>query len=242
MTDQRSSHTLSEDRVDIWLTSLNDPTLNLEEGLTLLSNDERKRADRLKVEKKRRQFIIGRSFLRTSLAGYLNLSPQELTFTYGKDGKPVIVDEALSFNASHSGEYYLLAVTKSRTIGIDIERERDNLDYLRVAERFFSPEERAELASIPPTQQQLAFFRAWTRKEAYLKALGSGLRFPLDQFVVSLGAESKLLANHRQARELERWQMVEVDVPDGYQGAIVIEGHGIIETKLCSTVTKGQVR
>ena len=220
---------LSSDTIDIWLTPLNDPAIDLDNRLTLLNADERKRADRLKVEKKRRQFIIGRAFLRTTIANYLNLAPEEINFTYGPDGKPAIENNCVSFNASHSGEWYLLAISKDRILGIDIERERSNLDYIKIAERFFSPEERLELAAIPSEEQQLAFFRGWTRKEAYLKALGSGLRFPLDQFVTSLGTTPSLLANHRLDGEVARWQMMEVDVPEGYQGAMVVEGLNEIE-------------
>lgn len=212
--------------IALHLTALNVEEVQVDEALKLLSDEERKRADRLKIEKKRRQFIIGRAFLRRTLAGVCGCTPEELTFCYGDDGKPALTPPfaSVSFNASHSGEWYLLAVSRDLVLGIDIEKERSNLDYVRVAERFFSPAEREQLAGFPESDRQLAFFRGWTRKEAYLKALGSGLRFPLDQFVVDLGPSARLLANMRVAGEPERWQMQEIDVPDGYRGALVYEG------------------
>lgn len=129
---------------------------------------------------------------KTVLQHYL---PDELiSFEKGEHGKPYLNNHPLQFNFSHSGDYFLMGVTKDRPIGVDIERLRDNKDFLAIAERFFAKSEYDALAALPVEQQQDAFYRCWVLKEAYIKATGFGLSLGLANFEVDfLSGVSKIL-------------------------------------------------
>ena len=195
-----------------------------------LSSDEQMRAERFRFDREWRRFIVGRGTLRIILGRYLNLSPEEVEFEYRPNGKPVLsaglLHTTLCFNLSHSGEMLLLAVTYDRAVGVDIESINLDLDVETLAERFFSPAERAELQARPADRRLASFFSGWTRKEAYLKARGEGLTYPLDQFSVSMDCDqpAKLLDVKDDPRELSRWSFHTLAPAPGYIGALVVEG------------------
>jgi 4'-phosphopantetheinyl transferase len=196
-----------------------------EEFLSLLEEDELARANRFYFEKDRKHFVVARGFLRVLLGRYLQANPKQLQFSYGAWGKPALAgefrDSLLRFNMSHSHGIALYAVTKSREIGVDVEHVRSDFASDSVARRFFSPFEVGVLCELPEDDRVAAFFRCWTRKEAYIKATGRGLSQPLDGFDVSLGPAA-LLRNEDGAPE--RWTMIDVEVGPGYAGALVVEG------------------
>ena len=123
--------------------------------------------------------MVGRGILRALLGRYLDCDPAEIRFHYGPNGKPALVSPAsadvLHFNLAHSDGLALYAFTRLGDVGIDVERIRDLPDWPHVAEAAFSPRELAQLKACPPERQREEFFRAWTRQEAVLKALGTGL-------------------------------------------------------------------
>jgi 4'-phosphopantetheinyl transferase len=123
----------------------------------------------------------------------------------------------------------LMGVTRGRQIGVDVERIRPALADEQMARRFFSPPEVEALLSFPPEQHAAAFFRCWTRKEAYLKARGDGLSFPLDQFDVSLSpgepALLALLSVGGDRLAAVRWRLAEPGECPGYAAAVAVEGH-----------------
>lgn len=191
----------------------------------LLAPDERARAGRFYFARHRRQFIVARGGLRRTLGEQLGVAPERLVFAYGPQGKPELAWPArsgMAFNLSHAGERALLAWTRAGEIGVDIECLRPVTPGL--AERFFAPEEAAALAALPAAEQTAAFFRCWTRKEAYLKALGSGLARPLDGFVVSLapGQPAELLAVRGDPEEARHWRLEHLDPAPGYCAAIAM--------------------
>src|SRR5262249_26367386 len=143
----------------------------------ILADDERRRADRFHFEKDCRHFTAARGAMRILLAGYLAHRPEEVRFAYSNYGKPRLAAESkLCFNLTHSQGLALLAVTRGREIGVDVERLREmERDGEPLAERFFSPREAAVLRSLPTRLRREAFFHCWTRKEAYIKAHGMGL-------------------------------------------------------------------
>ncbi len=153
-----------------------------------------------------------------------------MRFAYTTYGKPLLADETgasgLRFNLTHSHGLALLAVTRGREIGVDVERIRDNLEGEKLAERFFSPREVAALRSLPPELRREAFFHCWTRKEAYIKAVGKGLSLPLDQFDVTLhpGEPAALLATRHDSEEAQRWSMRSLAPGEGYVGALARRG------------------
>lgn len=141
----------------------------------LLNAEELKRANRLRIPEKSRIFVVARARLRQILAGYLDRDPQSLTFDYGPSGKPSLVgDKVPVFNLSHSGNWGLCAVAKEGEVGVDIETLNHDLDYAKLAERFFSKAENEWLQQRPPHRRRRVFYRIWTRKEAWLKGKGGG--------------------------------------------------------------------
>ena len=179
----------------------------------LLSEDERERAANFRFERDRRRFVAGRSILRQKLAQYLDAAPAELVFVYGPHGKPTLPGSDVSFNVSNSGRAGLFAFASGFELGVDVEllaHARPNDD--AVAARFFSAAEVAVLQACPTSTRAHAFLRCWTRKEAYLKARGSGLAAPLDQFDVTLraGEPALLLADRSHAGEA-MWHLTHLD-------------------------------
>lgn len=151
-----------------------------------LSRDEIRRADSFVFARDRDRFLAGRGRLREILAGYLGADPRELIFDYGEQGKPLLagVGEALRFNLSHSGDHAVLAVSRTAEVGVDIEGVRPV--EREVASRTFSAAESAALDALPDEQWLAGFFRCWTRKEAVVKAIGTGLLSDLAAFDVSV--------------------------------------------------------
>ncbi len=214
--------------VDLWSASLEPPAplrVNLE---GYLSTDERQRAARFVFPRDRDRFVAGRAFLRLLLAQYLATDPASLRFRYGPHGKPALEDEqgGVSFNLAHAGSLAVCALTRGSDVGVDVERLRPIPDAGAVARSFFSPRETAELASVPEPARHRAFFDAWTRKEAFLKALGDGLARPLDSFDVTLkpGDAPRLLRTLGDPQEASRFSLHSLEPEEGYVAAIAIRG------------------
>jgi 4'-phosphopantetheinyl transferase len=156
---------------------------------SVLSPEETYRAASFRFDDLRSTFILARACVRILLGSYLGIAPAAVQFKYGIKGKPsVLGGKDLQFNVSHSGGLAVFAFTLGCDIGIDIEQVRSLSDIQDIADRFFSVEEASELMSVPNGQRLPAFFRCWTRKEAYVKAIGDGLSAPLNEFRVTIGA------------------------------------------------------
>lgn len=150
----------------------------------LLAADELARADRFRTAGLRQRFTAARAALRRVLAGYLGLAPESVTFVYGGRGKPALPGGELAFNLSHSGPLAVCAVTRQASVGTDVEEIRVCERAGAIAARFFSAAETREIVARSGHERDLAFLRAWTRKEACLKASGEGLHLPLTAFDV----------------------------------------------------------
>jgi 4'-phosphopantetheinyl transferase len=223
---------LMTDDVHVWRIALEVGETTLTRLREILADDERRRADRFHFEKDRRHFTAGRGALRILLSRYLARCPEEVRFAYSNYGKPRLADsdnrDHLRFNLTHSHGLALLAVTRDRDIGVDVERLREmEREGEPLAERFFSPREAAVLRSLPSAMRCEAFFHCWTRKEAYIKANGKGLSLPLDQFDVSLHPDepAALLATLHDPGEARRWSLRSLHPGEGYVGALAVEGH-----------------
>ncbi len=216
--------------VHVWSMSLDQPRARVDALLDLLSLDERERASGFHFSQDRRQFIVGRGVLRLLLSGYLHLPPTAVKLAYGAHGKPFVSTPLragrLEFNLAHSHEIVLYAFARSRELGVDVEYVRQLDDYDQIASRFFSPRETAELRALPAVERLAGFFRCWTRKEAYIKALGDGLRHPLDGFAVPLAASppARLLTVRGRADHLQRWTLRALSPAPGYEAAVAVEG------------------
>jgi 4'-phosphopantetheinyl transferase len=193
-----------------------------------LSEDERARAARFVFARDTRRFVVARSALRALLAGYLDVTAAALAFAYGPHGKPALDGgrAVLGFNLSHSGEVAVVAVGWDRALGVDVELWRPLPDLAALAARSFAPRELAVLDALLETERPEAFFRCWTRKEAFIKATGEGLAHPLDAFTVSLapGEPARFLDIDGDPAALARWTLHELRPPAGYTGALVVEG------------------
>jgi 4'-phosphopantetheinyl transferase len=222
---------LGRDEVHVWRASLDQTASRVQNYLRTLTPDERRRAARFYFARDRDHFIVARGVLRAILSSYLNRDPGQLRFCYNPQGKPYLPRESggdwLRFNLSHSHGLALLAVTRDREIGVDVEHIRSGLADEQMAERFFSPQEVAQLRALPPARQAEAFFNCWTRKEAYIKAQGVGLSLPLDQFDVSLvpGEPAALLSTRGDPHEASRWSLRELMPGSGYIAALAVKGH-----------------
>jgi 4'-phosphopantetheinyl transferase len=217
------------DEIHVWQRKLRDNPHDIQTLAEALAPEELARAERFRFPSNRNEFIVSRGTLRWLLGRYMSCPPKELCFTYSQYGRPELSDsrpgEGVDFNISHSGDVVVLAFARARRIGIDIEKIRTDFSTAEIAERFFSPAEREVLRELPVEQRHTAFFTCWTRKEAFIKALGEGLSHPLDQFDVSLtpGQSAALLATRPDSRDASRWSLCNINVPAGYVGALAAQ-------------------
>jgi len=220
--------TLGDDEVHVWRVPLAPAQAELGRLRRLLAPAETARAARFHFPRDRNRFIAARGRLRTVLAWYLRIPPGEVRFGYGARGKPFLVgpNEELEFNAADSADLALFAVARRRPVGVDVEFTRRPVDEEQIAARFFSPREVAALRSLPAPERRLAFFNCWTRKEAYLKAIGEGLGFGLDRFTVSLAPDEApaLLETPFDPGEARHWQLYHLEPGHGYVGALAVRG------------------
>lgn len=188
----------------------------------LLCDDERGRAARFVTDTLRTRFVVARAALRSILGAQLACDPRALRFSYGRAGKPLLEGGGIDFNLSHSRGLAVVACARGCEIGIDVEALRTMEDLLNIARRFFAPGEYAQLAALEPSLQADAFFRCWTRKEAYLKARGDGITVALDHFEVSLlpDAPPALLRIDGDAGAAAQWQLHHLAPAPGYVGAL----------------------
>jgi 4'-phosphopantetheinyl transferase len=193
-----------------------------------LSADELLKAERFYFEKDRHRFIVGRGLLRIILGQYLKTEPNCLRFSYNPYGKPELVaareDCNYNFSLSHSHGLLLIAIARGREIGVDLERLSTGLAGRHIAERFFSPGELATICSYPAEQREEVFLRYWTRKEAYVKAMGQGLAMLMDQFEVSLSANELCFLNTDGSGKTFSCSLAELHPGPGYFAALAVQG------------------
>lgn len=222
---------LPPDEVQLWRADLDALRADESRWQALLSADESNRASRFHFVPDRQRFVTGRAVLRTILAGYLYADPKQINFVYSKNEKPSLglphSDSNIRFNVSHSVGIALFAFSRGREVGVDVEQIRLTSDLDAISRRFFSVYEQQQLASLSPGERAAAFFRGWTRKEAFIKATGKGLSFPLSQFDVSLEAlngGSALLQTRPDTSEAALWHLQEVAAGPDYSAALCVRG------------------
>ena len=187
-----------------------------------LSADERDRASRFQFDHVRSAFIRGRLFLRRVLARLLDRLPRELKFTSVANGKPTLADSDLAFNLSHSGGEAVLAAAGTGPVGVDIEVVSEDRDLLGLANRYFSADESKRLRELPESERVSAFYRCWTRKEAFIKALGEGLSRPLDSFSVVFepNRSPEFLRIGDDPKGPGQWRLFNLDLGGDLAGAV----------------------
>jgi 4'-phosphopantetheinyl transferase len=193
----------------------------------LLSDDERVRASRFRFAVDRQRFIARRAILRQLLKHYIKLLPAQFSFNYTPHGKPYLENQSLHFNLSDSEHLALYAFARA-PMGIDIEHVHTMTDMDDVAAMMFSPAENAVYRALPDEQKAEGFFNCWTRKEAFIKAVGEGLSYPLADFDVTLkpNETAKLLRIHDDTRPDETWSLVDLHPAADFRGALAMRGRG----------------
>lgn len=225
-----TSHSPKPGEVHVRLFNLSISVTELTRLEQLLTPDERKRAERLIDRQVCNRFIAARGLLRETLAGCLDREPADLLIATNQHGKPFLsgehLDHELNFNLAHSGDWAILALAERCELGIDLEQLRYNLPFEAMAQQFFSRREQSDLFSLPAELQPAAFYRCWTRKEAYLKGCGSGFSQPADICDVSLLPDQPpaLLADRNDPTQPSKWSLIDLDVPEGFRAALAVQG------------------
>ena len=195
----------------------------------LLSDTERHRAARFAFDRDACRFILARARLRELLAARLGVRAESVEFEYGAHGKPALsqrfADSDLDFNVSHCDDVAAYAFSCGHAIGIDVEAARVISDADDIAARYFSRRENAMYRTLNPCDRPLGFFNCWTRKEAFIKALGDGLSHQFDRFDVSLrpGEPARILRVGEASGDACGWRMISFSPAPGFVGAVVAE-------------------
>ncbi len=211
--------------IHVWDVDLCQSRDRIREFSQCLNDQERHRAAKFINSVHGDRWTVARGYLRQILSQYLDLTPDQIVFTYGQQGKPAIASHndnpPIQFNLSHSHDRAIYAISAKYPVGIDLEYIH-LVNAAELVDRFFSPAERAIFHSLPISEQQAAFFHAWTQKEAYLKACGTGLSIPLDQIEVSIDPRSPAQIISTPTPNI--WQIQKLAISAEYAGAIVIGG------------------
>ena len=216
----RTKLTIDRD-VHIWSVDLDRNRHQVHALSEVLTESERQRAAKFINPVHRDRWIVARGYLRQILSQYLDLTPEQIVFAYGEQGKPAIEGDPIQFNLSHSHDRAVYAISAKHPVGIDLEYIH-SISVAGLVDRFFSAREQAIFHALPVSKHQSAFFHAWTQKEAYLKACGTGLSTPLDQIEVSIDPDTP--AQIITAPILGVWQIQQLEISPEYAGAIVIGG------------------
>jgi 4'-phosphopantetheinyl transferase len=212
------------DDVDIWWIDLG----RIEDGSpSVLSDEERARAERFRIARDRVRWRSAHVALRQILSGYLETAPAELRLTHGDQGKPALAgDSPLRFNLSHAGERAALAVAWEREVGIDLELVDPALDVSSLLAVTCSQTEAARITALPADAQPQAFLTCWTRKEAYLKGIGAGLSRDLRTVEIALLPEGRaIVADPLAAIAEPQWRSYLLDAGPGWVAAVAVAGH-----------------
>jgi len=220
---------LEPDEIHVWQSPLDLDDSATKRAEEQLSDSERARAERFHFLRDRNRYIVARGWLRVYLGDYLGIPPAAVSLDTTPVGKPRLVGEppeGLRFNIAHSEDIALFAFARNHEVGVDLEREKGHIAWRDLAERYFAPEEVAEMMSLPAAQQQTAFYRCWTCKEAYVKALGLGLQVPLDGFAVALAPDqpARLIHTSHDPQQRDRWELLCITPASGFAASLAVEG------------------
>jgi 4'-phosphopantetheinyl transferase len=217
---------LPADGIHVWRADLNVNEAVEAEIAALLSPDETARASRFVQTHDRRRFVVTRGSLRWLLGEYLGSAPATVPLASSQWGKPFLSNagSGIRFSVAHSEDLALLAFARGKEIGVDLEHLRADLEWPELARRYFAPTEIAALQAIGESERLHAFFRCWTRKEAYVKALGKGLQVPLDGFAVTIAGPAALIHTSHDPFQRARWDLCDLAPAAGFAAAMCIEG------------------
>lgn len=212
--------------VHVWFVELTADIDTVEACTHCLSEEEKVRASRFRMEHLSTDFVLSHGALRALLGCYLDTSPERIVFAQGPRGKPRVSypGAELKFNMAHAGRFAAYALGVDCEVGIDIEAIRPMPDQESVVRRFFSREECEDWLAFDIAERNEAFFRCWTRKEAFIKALGEGLSKPLDSFRVSLLPEAPAASVYvaGDPAATAKWSLHSLVPAEGYVAALAV--------------------
>jgi 4'-phosphopantetheinyl transferase len=192
----------------------------------VLSPEERVRAARFAFDRDRRTFVMSHGILRRLLGAVCQTEPAALRFRHARKGKPFLVDapDGIQFNLSHCERFCLVGIGRGAAIGVDVEQMREMDDMLQLVRQCFSAAERRQFEALPTWDRCRAFFNGWTRKEAFIKAVGDGLSYPLERFDVTLGpgGPARLLAIDGSTTAAAMWTLETRDAASDVVAAIAV--------------------
>lgn len=220
---------LASAEIHVLRISLLAPPMEIANAMQILTEEERGRAATFRFLPDQRRFVLRRARLRQLLATYLATHPLELRLESGPQGKPFLAQPAgtdeIHFSCSHSGDLALIAVARGVELGVDLQQHQPMNEAEDLARRYFSASEIRELAQLPPALKIAGFYHCWTRKEAFIKAIGRGLSYPLNRFSVSLtpGQPAAILSAEDEPEAVSAWTMVSLEVAPDYSAALVFK-------------------
>jgi 4'-phosphopantetheinyl transferase len=224
---------LAGHEVHVWRAVLPESVEQILALARSLDAKEQARANRFARPRDRDRYLAWHGVLRGVMARYLQVDPAMVRYELGRNGKPRLAAESepsdICFNLTHSGSLALIAVAQGREVGIDVEILRPMPDAVQIARRYFSADELVALSSLPPEEQVATFFNIWTRKEAFVKATGQGLAYPLSQLNVGLTSDPPARATWRTIEDTQprgTWSLCTLWPAAGYVAALVVEGLG----------------
>lgn len=215
---------IKANHVHIWTVEMGACKQTIPRLRPILCEEERKRAQRFHFDRDRHLYILAHGALREILSRYLQQSPETITFSYTDKNKPYISDHPIQFNLSHSHQLVVIAIANTHPVGVDVEYiGKETHEALDIAKRYLAKEEYQQLIALPSQQQHRAFLDTWTRKEAFIKSVGEGLSYPLNEVVVNvppLPAVAKLTKPSHS--EESTWHLQTLDVPEEYVGTVAV--------------------
>ena len=204
------------------------PSDSIPRLLSLLDDDERERAARIRHPATQHSYTVVRACLRALLGRYLSIDPRSIRFVLGEKGKPRLAgtdpDQGLVFNVSHSGECGLIAFATNTALGVDVERQRMMTDMEGIAQRCFSASEQAFWMALPPEHRLEAFYTLWCCKEAFVKGTGQGIALGLESCVVRMDCQPRLVSIPEGYGLPDEWRLMGIDVPQGHCAEICYRG------------------
>lgn len=222
---------LREGAVHVWMAPLNVPDGLRRSFWNTLSPDERSRAARFRFDRLQARYVAAHGILRDILSRYLTAAPAAVVFGAGHYGKPFVVGDAtlpeVQFNLSHAGDLAVIAVAQDRRVGVDVESIRPIPELASIVDHYFSPGEQSLMhGSTEAAEKGRAFMVCWTRKEAYIKAVGKGLSIPLPSFDTSIppGAAGRSLKSNDEPAAIRGWWVSDLPFIPDCAGALVSDG------------------
>ena len=228
---RREGAALPEDEVHVWRARLEQGPGGLERCWGHLCEQEQARAQAIRIEQKKREFVAGRGILREILASYTACAPEEIQFQYAHRGRPSLCPEThpagVQFNVSHSVDLFLCAVVSGRAIGVDVERIAGIEGREGIARRFFHAEEYESIQALPDALRARGFFRCWVTKEAFLKAQGEGLHGRLNAFQVEVDPRMPPGLRAFPIGESNEWTFAGINAGEEYDAVCAVQGKDV---------------